>query len=414
MTVESYGEKTLLVIWAHGGESRPYKCPVRIGSKKNENIEKAYYIRKMSNTVRATREDEVSLFNRCSTPTFDDMVNESASVTDIKDWLVRSYLQRVKSSLDLEKNTTSEIFRSLRIIRGPTESPRPVNIGLMMFSERPEEFFPNAHIEVAYIPDVTGTGMVEGKFDGPLDQQIRDALTFVKGYIREMVVKVSDRAESIRAYNYPFEAVEETIVNAVYHKDYRIPQPIKIYIRPESLTVFSCPGPDRSITDEMLAKYDLRCEFNLNGRLGDFLKEQKLAEGRNTGIPKVLKSLEKNGSDLPKYETDADRRFMRVVIPVHELFLKETDGLAETNGPKGTRTNRRPEETKDAILESLRINGCQSGRDLASSVGYSSVNNTFRRCLKELMDEGEVEYLYPGTPTDRRQRICLSRRQKIL
>ena len=73
------------------------------------------------------------------------------------------------------------------------------------------------------------------------------------------------------------------------------------------------------------------------------------------------------------------------------------------------RKNRDPEDTKDAILESLRISGCQSGRELAASIGYSSVNNTFRRCIRELMEGGEIEYLYPDTPTDRRQRICLSR-----
>ena len=409
ISVETYHDVTLLVIWAHGGESRPYKCPVRIGTKKNDNIEKAFYIRKMSNTVRATREDEVRLFNRCSTPPFDDMVNETASITDIKDWLVRSYLQRVNSDIDFDRTSTLDLYRSLRIVRGPSESLRPVNVGLMMFSEKPERFFPNAHIEVAYIPDATGSGIEEGTFDGPLDFQIRDSLSFIKRYIVEKVVKVPDQAEAIRVFNFPFQAVEETVVNAVYHKDYRIPQPIKVYIRPESLTVFSCPGPDPSITDEMFSEYDLMCEYNLNGRLGDFLKEQKLTEGRNTGIPKVLRSLESNGSEPPIYETDADRRFLRVTIPVHRLFLDRNEPSVMDVPRTGTRKNRNPENTKDAILESLRISGCQSGRELAASVGYSSVNNTFRRCIRELMEDGEIEYLYPDTPTDRRQRICLSR-----
>ena len=51
------------------------------------------------------------------------------------------------------------------------------------------------------------------------------------------------------------------------------------------------------------------------------------------------------------------------------------------------RKNRDPEDTKEAILKSLKINGCQSGRELATSVGYSSVNNTFRRCIRELMGD---------------------------
>ena len=44
---------------------------------------------------------------------------------------------------------------------------------------------------------------------------------------------------------------------------------------------------------------------------------------------------------------------------------------------------------------------------LAVSIGYSSVNNTFRICLAELMDEGKAVYLYPDNPKDKRQRMCL-------
>lgn len=70
---------------------------------------------------------------------------------------------------------------------------------------------------------------------------------------------------------------------------------------------------------------------------------------------------------------------------------------------------RQPEDTKAAILESLRLNGCQNSKALAASVGYRGINNTFRRCLAELMEEGEVKYLYPDTPRDKRQKICLSK-----
>ena len=72
---------------------------------------------------------------------------------------------------------------------------------------------------------------------------------------------------------------------------------------------------------------------------------------------------------------------------------------------------RDPGGTKALILESLRVNGCQSGSVLVMSLGYKGVNNTFRRCLKELMDEGEIEYLYPDSPKYRRQKICLFRRR---
>lgn len=41
-----------------------------------------------------------------------------------------------------------------------------------------------------------------------------------------------------------------------------------------------------------------------NRRIGEFLKELHLTEGRNTGFKKILDSIRANGSPLPEFETD--------------------------------------------------------------------------------------------------------------
>lgn len=410
LSVEKYHGKDILVLWVPGGERRPYKCPVTPSKRKSDNVERAYYIRVLSNTVRANRDEEITLVRRGNNTPFDDMVNETASVNDIRRGLVTDFLNRINSRVDYGSMENIELYRLLRIVRGPSENPRPVNVGLMMFSDDPERFFRNAHIEVVYMPDPTGEDMEETVFRGPLDDQIRNALRYISGmFIREKVIKLPDRAESLRFFNYPYKAVEETLVNAVYHRNYEIPEPIKVIVRPDRMEIFNRPGPDKNISDERIEAFDLRSDCYLNNRLGDFLKELKLTEGRSTGIPRVLKSLEDNGSDPPVYETDEDRRFLRVIIPIHSGFLPRTEN--EGTVPGDAKRNRNSQEIKSLILESLRDNGCQSGRDLAASIGYSSTHNTFRRCVRELMDEGKVEYKYPDNPRDRRQKICLPRQR---
>ena len=84
LSVEKYHGKDILVLWVPGGERRPYKCPVTPSKKKSDNVERAYYIRVLSNTVRANRDEEITLVRRASNTPFDDMVNETASVNDIK------------------------------------------------------------------------------------------------------------------------------------------------------------------------------------------------------------------------------------------------------------------------------------------------------------------------------------------
>ena len=43
-----------------------------------------------------------------------------------------------------------------------------------------------------------------------------------------------------------------------------------------------------------------------NSRIGDFLKEMDLTEGRSTGIPKMRFFMKRNGSPKPVFKTDED------------------------------------------------------------------------------------------------------------
>ena len=55
-----------------------------------------------------------------------------------------------------------------------------------------------------------------------------------------------------------------------------------------------------------------------NRRLGDFLKELDLTEGRSTGIPTIQSALKENGSPKAEFQTDDLRSFTEVFIPVHK------------------------------------------------------------------------------------------------
>ncbi|TAD81733.1 MAG: hypothetical protein EAY75_17270 [Bacteroidetes bacterium] len=57
-----------------------------------------------------------------------------------------------------------------------------------------------------------------------------------------------------------------------------------------------------------------------NSRLGEFLKELELTEGRATGMPTILKELRDNGSPEPKFFTDDDYTLFEVELFVHPAF----------------------------------------------------------------------------------------------
>jgi len=71
-----------------------------------------------------------------------------------------------------------------------------------------------------------------------------------------------------------------------------------------------------------------------NRRIGEFLKELNLTEGRGTGIPKILRAMTANGSPPPRFETDEDRTYFVSYFPVHPLAVsKETEPVGTKSGP---------------------------------------------------------------------------------
>lgn len=121
--------------------------------------------------------------------------------------------------------------------------------------------------------------------------------------------------------DFPYAAVEEALVNAVYHRSYEEREPIEVRISHNELAVLSVPGPDRSIR---LADFQAGCAVSRryrNRRIGEFLKELDLTEGRSTGVPKIFKAMARNGSPAPLFETDDDRRAFLIRLPARPLAL---------------------------------------------------------------------------------------------
>ena len=310
--------KSVLILWVPGGETRPYRAKVSLSK---EAKEWAYYIRKQSSTVRARGEDERELLGLAATVPFDDRYNQSASLDDLSPRLIEDFLREVGSDLaqDVRNLSMEALGRQMNIVGGPSEAPFPKNVGLLFFNEAPHRFFPATQIDVVWFPEGAGGDRFEEKiFQGPLARITRDAIDFIqRNYLKETVIKHPDRPEAERFWNFPHAAIEEAVVNAVYHRSYEIREPVEVRITAEDLVVLSFPGPDRSIrmTDLRVGKAVSR--RYRNRRIGEFLKELELTEGRSTGIPKILKVMRENGSPAPEFESDDDRSYMLIRLPVH-------------------------------------------------------------------------------------------------
>ena len=365
----SHEGKTFIVIWAPGGSQRPYSSPKSMGSRS----ERTHWIRKMASTVAPSHAEELDLYTLANNVPFDDRVNHEADVFDLSLPLMKTYLKEVGSSLYGLADTMdfTELCRSMNVVDGPAEYTKPKNVGLLFFSPDPERFFPSsAHIDVVELPDGEGGDRIfEHSFTGPLDAQLRDALRYLRNnVIEEVVVKLPDRAESRRYFNYPYAAIEEALANAVYHKGYDTREPIEVRVLPDRIEILSHPGADRSISIANLRRFRAVSRRYRNRRVGEFLKELHLTEGRNTGIHKMLRSLSENGSPQPLLETDEERLYFLTTIYARNP--------GNEGAPAEPRTSKKASERREQVLAYLSEHPSSTllGASMELGVGMSTLN----------------------------------------
>ena len=263
VNIEEIDGKKIIVIWALSGFNRPYEVPEEIKAKDKKYH---YYIRLMSNTVRANKEQREELISLSNKVPFDDRANTTADVNEISFTLLKEFLRQTESQLLewVDDHSKTDILSQMQLLYGPPELLHPRNVALMLFTDNIEKYFP-------------------------------------------------------------------------YHRDYQTREPVEIRIYPDHMVFLNYGGPDRNIKLSAFKTGPILPRKYRNRRLGDFLKELDLTEGKATGIPIIRKSLKSNGSPEAVFDTDEDRSYFQVILPIHPDFLRpiEEDVAGRNGGLNG-------------------------------------------------------------------------------
>jgi ATP-dependent DNA helicase RecG len=160
--------------------------------------------------------------------------------------------------------------------------------------------------------------------------------------------------------------------------------------------VASYPGLDRSVNIKQLQSGRFATRRYRNRRIGEFLKELSLTEGRGTGIPKMLEALRANGSPKPVFESDNDRTFFLVRLPLHPEFIKEA---------KERKLLATGQVTGQVAVKILQF--CEQPRKAGEIQSLAGVKHrqTFREnYLNALIGKGWLGRTIPDKPQSRLQR----------
>jgi len=64
--------------------------------------------------------------------------------------------------------------------------------------------------------------------------------------LKERIHKSPDRAEAQRDWNYPFRVLEESVVNALYQRNWEGREPVEVWILPGCIEIVNQGGSDRN------------------------------------------------------------------------------------------------------------------------------------------------------------------------
>ena len=268
----------------------------------------------------------------CNKVPFDDRINQTASIEELDRMYIEDFLKRVGSKMtheEIMQMPMSELGWHLQIIGGSSEDLHPKNVGLLLFSRDPERYFPYARIEIVHFLDEVGDRFTEKILHGPIHLQLEAALKYIREQVLlEKVIKVLGDEKAVRCYNYPYEALEEILANSVFHKSWDDRNPIEVRINHDCIEVLNFEGPMPPITNNDLKKTRIVSRHYRNRRIGDFLKEMHMTEGRSTGFPKIYQAVKRNDSPMPVFETDEQNGHFLATMPIHRAFIDEKAYLA--------------------------------------------------------------------------------------
>lgn len=203
--------------------------------------------------------------------------------------------------------------------------------GILMCSTNPGKWIPEAFIQaVCYRGNARNANYQLDAADlkGPLDEQVRLALNFIRKNMRIHAIKEPGRRDIPQ---FSLSACFEALVNAVAHRDYSIQgSKIRLHLFENRLELFS-PGPPpntisidslalrQATRNELITSLLARCPVTEDG---DAISRQFMMDKRGEGVPIILEETEKLAGQSPQYQL-IDQTELLLTIPAAKIPTSE-------------------------------------------------------------------------------------------
>ena len=244
---------------------------------------------------------------------FDESVVPRTSPEHLDEELTRRFLRE-------DAELTEDTLGKLRIVAADEEDVVRLTLaGVLLCTREPQQWMPHAYIQaVSYAGERTDVNYQTDARDigGPLDEQIAEALHFVR---RNMLVRATKITARVERPQFSERAVFEALVNAVAHRDYSLGgSRVRLHLFGDRLELY-VPGalantlsPDslhlrQANRNELIVSLLARCPAPTG------LGRTHLMDRRGDGVPIIREECQQLAGHLPEYSLIDDSE-LRLVI----------------------------------------------------------------------------------------------------
>ncbi len=289
------GEKKILVVEISEGIAKPYK-------DKNGAI----WIKQGADKRRLTDNNEqVRLFQQSGILYMDEMIIPNTSIDDIKFSKVVQYIRAIhKSDVDDEIEISETLLTNLNVIK----DHRLTLGGLLFFGKNPQKYRPAFCVKAIsfFGNSIGGTDYRSSQdIEGTIPEIFEETMRFFRTNL--LHVQAGQNFNSLGILEVSQTALEETLQNALVHRDYSKNSPVRVMIFDNRIEIVSPGSLPNSLTIENVKMGNAVVRNNLIVSYGSKLMNYR---GFGSGITRALAS-------QPNLEliNDAEGEQFRVIIP---------------------------------------------------------------------------------------------------
>lgn len=238
-----------------------------------------------------------------------EKVEFNSELGDLNEKAINNFLLKAKIEASYGSNDFFKIFQSLKLIEINNGTRIPTGMGLLLFADVPQSFYPHAMIKATYRTGKKGE-QIEN-FNGSLVDQLNNAMEWFERVIGHQI----DRNNAHRqvTLNYPGIVIREALANAVVHRNYDIEgAPIYFEINDDFITIKSPGEPVAPLKIEQIKNFTAP-SLSRNPKIMYIFEQLNLVEQRGLGFTSI-KELPKN-HNLPLPVVSYDAPYMVIKFP---------------------------------------------------------------------------------------------------